>query len=70
MFVHCYATGCRAQLDPEDIEFDIYQKARDLMELNSMKMLPKQKVQAGGVHLWQLKRQAYSVSNGYALRKF
>ena len=30
--VRRYATGGRAQLDVEDIDFDIYKKARELME--------------------------------------
>ena len=33
-------------------------------------MLPQQKVQAGSVHLWQLRRQATSASNGFAIREF
>ncbi len=44
--------------------------SRELMELSGMKMLPEQEVQAGGVHLWQLKRQANSVSNGFAIRAY
>ena len=31
-----YATGGRAQLDVEDIDFDIYKKARELMESSGM----------------------------------
>ena len=34
--VRRYATGGRAQLDVEDIDFDIYKKARYLMESSSM----------------------------------
>jgi hypothetical protein len=68
--VRCYATGGRAQLDTEDIDFDIYKQARELMELSSMKMLPQQEVQAGCVHLWRLRRQATSASNGFAIREF
>ncbi len=33
-----YATGCRAQLDVEDIDFDIYKKARELMESSGMSL--------------------------------
>ncbi len=37
-----------------------------------MTMLPQQEVQAGGLHLWQLRRQATSASNGFrvAIREF
>ena len=49
-------TGDRAQLDAEDIEFDIYKRARELMELSCLKKLPEQEVQAGGVHLLRLTR--------------
>jgi hypothetical protein len=56
--VRRYATGGRAQLDTEDIDFDIYKQACESMESSGMKMLPQQEVQAGGVHLWQLRRQA------------
>jgi hypothetical protein len=65
--VRRYETGDRAQLDAEDIEFDIYKHARELMELSGIKMLPEQEVQAGGVHLWRLIRQATTASNGYAI---
>jgi hypothetical protein len=70
--VRRYATGVRAdsELDTEDIDFDIYKKARELMESSGMIMLPQQEVQAGGVHLWQLRRQATSASNGYAISEF
>jgi hypothetical protein len=33
-------------------------------------MLPEQEAQAGCVHLWQLRRQANSFSNGFAIREF
>ena len=65
-----YPTGGRALLDSEDIEFDIYKRARELMESSGMKMLPEQEVQAGGLHLWRLRRQANSFSNGFAIREF
>ncbi len=72
--VRRYATGCRAQLDTEDIDLDIYKKARELMESSGMIMLPQQEVQAGCVHLWQLRRQATSAagsaSNGFAICEF
>ena len=63
-------TGGRAQLDTKDIDFDFYKTARELMESSGMIMLPQQEVQAGGVHLWQLRRQATSASNGFAIREF
>ena len=71
--VRRYATGGRAQLDVEDIDFDIYKKAREFMESSGMITLPQQEVQAGGVHLWQLRRQAtsaMSASNGFHTGKF
>ncbi len=40
--VRRYPTGGRALLDAEDIEFDIYKRAREFMELSCMKMLPEQ----------------------------
>ena len=36
-----YRTCIRARFDEEDISFDIYQRARDLMELSGNKMLPE-----------------------------
>ena len=68
--VRSYATGGRTLLDAEDIEFDIHKRAREFMELSCLKMLLEQEVQAGGVHLWQLRRQATSASNGFAIREF
>jgi hypothetical protein len=68
--VRRYATGGRTQLDTEDIDFDIYKKARELKGSSGMIMLPQQEVQVGGVHLWQLRRQATSASNGFAIREF
>ena len=68
--MHRYPTGCRSQLDAEDIELDIKKRARELMELSGLKMLPKQEVQAGGVHLWRLTRQANTASNGYAICEY
>ncbi len=44
--VRHYLTGWRAQLDAEDIDFDIYEQARESIEVSSMKMLPEQNVQA------------------------
>ncbi len=39
--VRRYPTCGRALLDSEDIEFDIYKRAREFMELSGMKMLPE-----------------------------
>ena len=63
----CYTNGGRAQLDAEDIYFDMYERAREWMEQSGMKMLPGQETQAGALHLWQLFRQASTASNGYAV---
>ena len=68
--VRSYATGSSAQLDEENINFDVYKRARELMELSSMIMLPEQEGQAGCLHLWTLIRQASTASNGYAVRKY
>ena len=68
--VHRYPTGGRAQLDADDIEFDIYKRAREVMELSGLKMLPEQEVQVGGVHLWRLTCQASTASNGFAIREY
>ncbi len=38
--VHRCRTCIRARFDEEEISFDIYQRARDLMELSGHKMLP------------------------------
>ena len=46
-----YPTGGRAQLDSEDINFGIYQRARDLMHLSGLRMLPEQEVPERNVHL-------------------
>ncbi len=41
----------QAAVHKEDIDFDIYKKARKLMESGCMIVLPQQEVQAGCVHL-------------------
>ena len=58
------------KLDPEDIEFDIYQRVRDLMHLSGLRMLPEQELPESNVHLWQLVLQASTASNGAAIREF
>ena len=68
--VRRYVTGGRAQLDSEDIEFDIYQRARDLMHLSGLRLLPEQVLPESNVHLWQLVRQATTAMNGAAIRQF
>ena len=50
--VHCYKTCYGARLDEDDITWDMYQKARHLMELSSHKMLPEQDQAPKGIHLW------------------
>ena len=59
-----------AQLDSEDNNFDNYQRARDIMHLSGLRMLPEQEVPESNVHLWQLVRQASNASNGAAIREF
>ena len=62
-----YATGGCGQLDAElaaeDIDFDMYKSAGELMKLSGMKMLPEEEVQSGGLHLWRLLLQASTTSN-------
>jgi hypothetical protein len=45
--VHRYATSGRTQLDAKDINFDMYKRASEFMELSGMRMLPEQELQAG-----------------------
>ena len=40
------------KLDSEDIEFDIYMRARELMELSGLRLLPEQDIEVGGLYLW------------------
>ncbi len=68
--VRRYATGGRVLLGAEDVEFDIYKRASKFMELSCLKILPEQEVQAGGVYLWQLRRQANSFSIGFVVLEF
>ena len=68
--VRRYRTCIRARFDQEDISFDIYQRARDLMELSGHKMLPEQEPPKKGLHLWTLKRTANAVSNGVSIREY
>ena len=65
-----YKTCYGARLDDEDIQWDMYQKARALMELSGHRMLPGQDEAPNGVHLWTFKRQANAASNGVTIRKF
>ncbi len=61
----------KSQLDAQDTYFDMYKRAREMMELSGMKMLPEQEAQAGGLHLWQLIRQAqYSWYAAKSWRRF
>ena len=68
--VHKYKTCYGARFDDEDIKFDMYQKARTLMELSGQKMLPGQDEAPNGLHLWRFKRQANAASNGVTIREF
>ena len=60
----------RARFDDEDISFDIYQHARDLIELSGNKLLPEQEPPKNGLHLWTLKRKANAVSNRVSIREY
>ncbi len=68
--VRRYRTRIRAHFDEEDISFDVYQPARDLMELSGKKMLPGQDPPKNGLHLWTPKRKANAVSNGVSIREY
>ena len=68
--VRKYKTCYGARLDDEDIKFDMYQKARALMELSGHRMLPGQDEAPNGMHLWTFKRQANAASNGVTIREF
>ena len=59
-----YWTCYGARLDDEDIEFDIYQKAKYLMELSGQRMpvVPEQEEAPKGMHLWTLKRKTTIVA--------
>ena len=50
-----YRTCIRARFDAEDIKFDIYEKACQLMELSGHRMLPEQDEAPNGLHLWTFK---------------
>ncbi len=65
-----YRTCIRACFDDEDISFDIYQRAHDLMELSGNKMLPWQEPPENGLHLWALKCKANAVSNRVSICKY
>ena len=65
-----YKTCYGASLDDEDIKWDMYQKARALMELSGHRMLPGQDEAPNGMHLWTFKRQANAASNGVTIREF
>ena len=68
--VRRYKTCNGARFYSEDIKFDVYQKARTLMELSGQKMLPDQDEPPTGLHLWTFKRQANAASNGVTIREF
>ena len=63
-----YKTCYGARLDEEDIKWDMYQKARALMELSGHRMLPDQDEAPNGMHFWMFKRQANAASNGVTIR--
>ena len=67
-----YKTCYGARFDDEDIVFDMYQKAKQLMELSGQIMFPDQDEAPNGFHhdLWTFKRQANAASNGVTIREF
>ena len=64
-----YKTCYGARLDDEDIAFDMYQKAKYLMELSGQRMVPEQEEAPKGMHLWTLKRET-TAANGVTIRGF
>ena len=68
--VRRYKTCYGARLDDEDIKYDMYQKARYLMELSGQKMVPDQDEDPKGMHVWTFKRQATAASNEVTIREF
>ena len=64
-----YKTCYGARLDDEDIAFDMYQKARYLMELSGQRMCPEQEQAPKGMHLWRFKREI-TAAKGVTIREF
>jgi hypothetical protein len=64
-----YKTCYGARLDEEDIQFDMYQKAKYLMELSGQRMVPEQEQAPKGMHLWRFKREI-NAANGTTIREF
>ena len=64
-----YKTCYGARLDDEDIQFDMYQKAKYLMELSGQRMVPEQEEAPKGMHLWTLKRETTD-AKGVTIREF
>ena len=64
-----YRTCYGARLDDEDIAFDMYQKAKYLMELSGQRMVPEQEEAPKGMHLWTLKRETTD-AKGVTIREF
>ena len=58
-----YKTCYGARFDEEDIQFDMYQKARALMELSGQRMVPEQDQAPKGMHLWRFLRETKTASN-------
>ena len=65
-----YKTCYGARLDEVDIQFDMYQKARALMELSVQRMVPEQGQAPKGMHLWRFKRETKTVSNHVPIREY
>ena len=64
-----YKTCYGARLDDEDIQFDMYQKAKYLMELSGQRMMPEQDQPPKGMHLWRFKRET-KAANGVTIHEF
>ena len=67
--IRIYKTCYGARLDDEDIAFDMYQKAKQLMELSGQRMVPEQEQAPKGMHLWTLKRET-TAAHGVTIREF
>ena len=64
-----YKTCYGARLDAEVIQFDMYQKAKYLMELSGQRMCPEQEQVPKGMHLWRFTREI-TAATGVTIREF
>jgi hypothetical protein len=51
------------------LSFDMYQKAKQLMELSGQRMVPQQDQAPKGIHLWRFKREI-TAAKGVTIREY